>query len=78
MHKEERRQEKGVRKKMSSNADVGNAEARIRNGSDASVSQGEENKEDGERNRYINYVKEKRVMRIASAGLWDITVTSVD
>lgn len=49
MRKEKGRQEKGVRKKMSSNADAGNAEARIRNESNAAVKEAEQNREDGER-----------------------------
>lgn len=49
MRKEKGRQEKGVRKKMSSNADAGNAGARIRNESNAAVKEAEQNREDGER-----------------------------
>lgn len=50
MCKEKGRQEKGVRTKMSSNADsAGNAGARIRNESNAAVKEGEQNREDGER-----------------------------
>lgn len=49
MRKEKGRQEKRVRKKMSSNADAGNAGARIRNESNAAVKEAEQNREDGER-----------------------------
>lgn len=48
MRKEKGRQEKGVRKKMSSNADAGNAGARIRNESNAAVKEATEKMVKGE------------------------------